>query len=389
MRKARRIIRREKAELRILAEMKRMSDLAFDELRNSESDEPSPEVVDLDLFIDFLKGRGKQPLRYKRVNLPHGVIKRLPKRVPSPSRIITKELRVNICRLTKKEIEEKTSKKNRAKLASESLNRSKSSKKSCESDLNGNKVASKGKPDDNDSDLENTNQRNTDHESNQRATPDTNQLDKRTPLVLLHNVAARSVLANVPGLNDFHLMQPQNVDQIINVVQVPGAKTQMQTTSQTSTPVTAHIQRIGQPRPSEQKPENSTPVSTNISNVVATSTSTGHTTTKTQPSTLINILSQQVIRPANIVPCGSAITGNSNGHTSNTNTTSSGNNSNSTCSSGNSSSTTTPTRRPPFINILSQQIIRPTQASKGAPNNGAYTVTETVLVWGAKIRNSD
>nr|CAI5832719.1 unnamed protein product [Callosobruchus analis] len=357
MKRARRMIRREKAERIIVADMKRMSALAFEKIRNSELAEPMPEVVDLELYIDFFRHRGEVPLKYRKIKIPKE-LKHLQRNVPSsssdPNCSITKELTVNLCRMSAQELEEAISKKDTDE------NQAKTKEKDpglCCKSLSRTKVASKGKSDDSDSDLENSNLENSDHESNQRAS---REPDKR---VLAENVAAKSLLANVPGLSDFHLMQPQNVDQIINVAQVPAAKTQNQTTSQTSTPVTAHIQRIGQPR-LEQKPENATP---------STSSSTGHTTTK--PSTLINILSQHLIRPANTVPSGSNVTGNSNGHASSTNTTSSGNNSNST-----NSSTTTPTRRPPFINILSQQIIRPTQASKGAPNNGAYTVAETVLV---------
>nr|XP_023013436.1 uncharacterized protein LOC111503376 isoform X2 [Leptinotarsa decemlineata] len=150
---------------------------------------------------------------------------------------------------------------------------------------------------------------------------------------------AKTLLANVPGLNDFRMMKPLNVDQIVNVVQVSGGRPTQNVpiqNSQTSTQITPHIQRIGQPRiSSDQKPEhsNSVTVTTNI-----TTTTTARTTTS-QPSTLINILSQQIIRPT-------------------------------------SSQANTLRRQAPLINILSQQIIRPSSTAK-TTNNTTVPVAET------------
>ncbi|EFA10971.2 uncharacterized protein LOC103314818 isoform X2 [Tribolium castaneum] len=137
----------------------------------------------------------------------------------------------------------------------------------------------------------------------------------------------RSVLSNVPGLNDYEMIRPTNVNHIVNVVQISGGRstsTGPVQNTQTSTQITPHIQRIGQPR--SDKPEhnsNSEPTTT----ATPASTSANKPTTS-QPSTLINILSQQIIRP-----------GQSN------------------CIRNRSS---------PLINILSQQIIRPatTQSNK-------------------------
>ncbi|KAG5895064.1 hypothetical protein JTB14_021031 [Gonioctena quinquepunctata] len=143
---------------------------------------------------------------------------------------------------------------------------------------------------------------------------------------------AKSVLANIPGLNDFQMMKPLNVDHIVNVVQVSGNRTTQNVpiqNTQTSTQITPHIQRIGQPRITDQKAEHSNSVT---STTITTSTTTSVRTATSQPSTLINILSQQIIRPGNA--------------TSNT-----------------------VRRQPPLINILSQQIIRPSVTAKTVNNS--------------------
>ncbi|KAK9758472.1 hypothetical protein QE152_g475 [Popillia japonica] len=128
-----------------------------------------------------------------------------------------------------------------------------------------------------------------------------------------------SVLANVPGLNDTELIQPAPVDSIVQVVQIAGGRQSSavnSTNTQTSTQVSPHIQRIGQPR---DKPETTTE-NTNTVTTIKTST-TNSKPVSTQSPTLINILSQQIIRPGQ----------------SNTSRQIPG----------------------PLINILSQQVIRP------------------------------
>ncbi|KAK4871758.1 hypothetical protein RN001_015882 [Aquatica leii] len=133
---------------------------------------------------------------------------------------------------------------------------------------------------------------------------------------------ATSVLAQVPGLNDLQMIRPSSVDRIVQVVQVPGARTTANVpipNTQTSTQVTPHIQRIGQPR--AEKPvttESETTTSTTVG------TSTAATSTTSESPTLINILSQQIIRPANQNNCVNL-----------------------------------KPRTSPLINILSQQIIKP------------------------------
>ncbi|CAH1153429.1 unnamed protein product [Phaedon cochleariae] len=147
---------------------------------------------------------------------------------------------------------------------------------------------------------------------------------------------AKSILANVPGLDNFQMMRPLNVSPIVNVVQISGGRQAQNVpiqNTQTSTQVTPHIQRIGQPRISDQKPENSSVTSSIIT--TSTTTTTIARTATTQPSTLINILSQQIIRPV--------------------------------------SAQNNPMRRqPPLINILSQQIIRPSI-------QGVKTVTNSIV----------
>ncbi|KAJ8926893.1 hypothetical protein NQ314_020745 [Rhamnusium bicolor] len=163
------------------------------------------------------------------------------------------------------------------------------------------------------------------------------------PRVLLERIHvdnrnyARSVLANVPGLNDYQMIRPTNVNHIVNVVQVSGGRSSQNVpiqNTQTSTQVSPHIQRIGQPRVADQKPEHSNSIIT--STTTLTTTTTTAKTTTTQPSTLINILSQQIIRPV-------------------------------------TTQTNTVRRQTPLINILSQQIIRPSQTQKTTANSGVAT----------------
>lgn len=155
----------------------------------------------------------------------------------------------------------------------------------------------------------------------------------------LDSAFARSVLSTVPGLQDFEMIRPAIVDQIVNVVQVSGSRTASNVpvqTTQTSTQITPHIQRIGQPR--SDKPELS---ETTASSTTATTTVTTSKPSTSQPSTLINILSQQIIRP-----------GQSNCVRS---------------------------RPSPLINILSQQIIRPanTPVKTTEPPTGTFQKTST------------
>lgn len=164
-------------------------------------------------------------------------------------------------------------------------------------------------------------------------------IDEMNPCVVLERLPldtnyVRSILSNVPGLNDYEMIRPTNVDHIVNVVQISGgrsASTVPVQNTQTSTQITPHIQRIGQPR--NDKPEHNSNSDVTTTTVTPASTSSTKPTTS-QPSTLINILSQQIIRP-----------GQSN------------------CIRNRSS---------PLINILSQQIIRPatTQVKTAGQSEG-------------------
>lgn len=150
------------------------------------------------------------------------------------------------------------------------------------------------------------------------------------------NTDAKSVLANVPGLNDTELIQPAPVDSIVQVVQIAGGRPNSavnSTNTQTSTQVSPHIQRIGQPR---DKPETTTE---NTTTVTTSKTSTTNSKpVSTQAPTLINILSQQIIRPGQ----------------SNSNRPVSG----------------------PLINILSQQVIRPANTT-ATPTKTTTTVSSS------------
>lgn len=127
------------------------------------------------------------------------------------------------------------------------------------------------------------------------------QLLKR-PMVILEKLSLeserviKSLLAGVPGLNDLQLIQPEDNDRVVQVVQVSGGRPTSTVTSQntqTSTQITPHIQRVGQPR--NDKPPGS--VSENSEPPAVTSTAP-EKPARSQPSTLINILSHQVITPA-------------------------------------------------------------------------------------------
>lgn len=156
---------------------------------------------------------------------------------------------------------------------------------------------------------------------------------KRLDMDKLKNINVNSVLENVPGLHDTEMIRPGNVDSVVQVVQVAGGRstTTVPTNNQTSTQVSPHIQRIGQPR--VDKPESNSETASGTKSSTASSISKP---SSTQPSTLINILSQQA-RP-----------------------TSSPNNPRPT--------------RPPFINILSQQILRP--ATSPTKHSTSSTSTE-------------
>nr|XP_022915068.1 uncharacterized protein LOC111425338 isoform X1 [Onthophagus taurus] len=142
---------------------------------------------------------------------------------------------------------------------------------------------------------------------------------------------AKNVLANVPGMKDTGLIQPPPVANVVQVVQMTGRSTNASTGSQTSTQVSPHIQRIGQPR--QDKPETS-------EDAAAATTSKASSNSKpatTQPSSLINILSHPVIRTS----AGTAASG----------------------------------RTPPVINILSNQIIRPASATRVTRSASTATAT--------------
>lgn len=177
------------------------------------------------------------------------------------------------------------------------------------------------------------------------------------------------LFADVPGLNSLEMIRPSVMHPTIQVVQITNnipntqqvrpAKSQSNTTATTSnlitsTPVTAHIQRVGQP-PVQEKQDNEnesiantqgssdTRISSSSDNtVIPTDTVTPTTTTKPPNSqttpTLVNILSQQIIRPGQ--------------------------------------STTPTSRNSALINILSQQIIKP--PSTQLPQKVYNVVTSTM-----------
>ncbi|XP_044765916.1 uncharacterized protein LOC123322135 isoform X2 [Coccinella septempunctata] len=143
-------------------------------------------------------------------------------------------------------------------------------------------------------------------------------------LSVINNNYVRSVLANVPGLHDTELMRPANTNMVVNVVQIAGGRPNSSVpvvNAQTSTQITPHIQRIGQPRVEKPQTEQIDNSETMVTSTV-TSVSSSVKPSTSQPSTLINILSQQVIRPGQSSNC-------------------------------------VKTRPTPLINIVSHQIIRP------------------------------
>uniref|UniRef100_A0A1Y1N9Y8 Uncharacterized protein n=1 Tax=Photinus pyralis TaxID=7054 RepID=A0A1Y1N9Y8_PHOPY len=147
--------------------------------------------------------------------------------------------------------------------------------------------------------------------------------------------SASSVLAHVPGLNDLQLIRPSSVDRIVQVVQVPGARSIGNVpvpNAQTSTQVTPHIQRIGQPRTEK-------PLASDSDSTTATTSATT-TNAASESPTLINILSQQIIRPATQNNCVKP-------------------------------------RASPLINILSQQIIKPAAAVSNSKVTSSSSTTDT------------
>lgn len=164
---------------------------------------------------------------------------------------------------------------------------------------------------------------------------------KRLDIDKLKTFSINSLLNNVPGLHDTEMMRPSAVDNVVQVVQIAGGRSSatVQTpNNQTSTQVTPHIQRIGQPR--IDKPESNTPDATTVTK--SSTTTTNAKPSSAQPSTLINILSQQIIRP------------------------------------GQSANTRPP--RPPYINILSQQIIRPANSTTSSKHSTNTTSAEASQV---------
>ncbi|XP_050313058.1 uncharacterized protein LOC126748101 isoform X2 [Anthonomus grandis grandis] len=117
---------------------------------------------------------------------------------------------------------------------------------------------------------------------------------------------------DVPGLYDYSLLLPAKVNHIVNVVQhsVPRSPSTGDQNVQTSTQITPHIQRIGQPKASKsdespaEKTSNSLVVS---SSGINQSSFVNHNSNGPRPhktpdqvsrqASNVNILSQQVIRP--------------------------------------------------------------------------------------------
>ncbi|KAJ8950309.1 hypothetical protein NQ318_021167 [Aromia moschata] len=165
------------------------------------------------------------------------------------------------------------------------------------------------------------------------------------PRVLLERIHidknyARSVLANVPGLNDYQMIRPTNVNHIVNVSKSLVADKPRVFPYKVLKPVprSVHI--------SKELDNPSVPSTTTL-----TTTTTTVKTTTSQPSTLINILSQQIIRP---------VTTQSN----------------------------TVRRQAPLINILSQQIIRPSQSQKTVANTVTTTENQSAVTTEQQIINN-
>ncbi|KAL1493032.1 hypothetical protein ABEB36_011174 [Hypothenemus hampei] len=113
---------------------------------------------------------------------------------------------------------------------------------------------------------------------------------------------------NIPGLHDYSEILPKHVKYVVNVVQhsVPRSSTVPNQNTQTSTQVTPHIQRIGQPKivdrkpDAEQTPSNSSVPSTSVSQPSTLINILSSPKTKSGPTRApyVNILSQQILRPS-------------------------------------------------------------------------------------------
>ncbi|XP_030762318.1 uncharacterized protein LOC115887126 isoform X2 [Sitophilus oryzae] len=163
--------------------------------------------------------------------------------------------------------------------------------------------------------------------------------------------SVRSVLRNVPGLNDFSEVRPGSTVQVVNVVQVSStrASTVANQNMQTSTQVSPHIQRIGQPKLPDQKSESASEQAQSASSVTPVSAQNPKPSTSQSP-TLINILNSQIMPGQR---------------------------------------TAAAVRQAPFINILSQQIIKqpnqpvrkPTKIfSNASPNTPSNTSAQPATV---------
>lgn len=103
-----------------------------------------------------------------------------------------------------------------------------------------------------------------------------------------------SALAGVPGLNDLQMVRPSSVDRIVHVVQMSGARPiTSSSTSQMSTPVTPHIQRIGQPESMDV-----------VASTTGSSSEVTVVTTKANSSPVVNVISHQIIRPMQMIKPG-------------------------------------------------------------------------------------
>ncbi|XP_066259862.1 uncharacterized protein [Euwallacea similis] len=150
------------------------------------------------------------------------------------------------------------------------------------------------------------------------------------PMDRSHGVGPLKI--QIPGLNDYSEILPNNVNHVVNVVQHTVSRSPSVTgqNTQTSTQITPHIQRIGQPKTPDRKSDNFE----NNAEVSPASSSTDAVpiTTNAQQSTLINILSSSKPGQKSSAPRG------------------------------------------PFVNILSQQIIRPTHGSVERPATAVIKV---------------
>ncbi|XP_019765180.2 uncharacterized protein LOC109540997 isoform X2 [Dendroctonus ponderosae] len=123
---------------------------------------------------------------------------------------------------------------------------------------------------------------------------------------------------NIPGLKDYSEILPRNVNHVVNVVQhtIPRSSSVTNQNTQTSTQVTPHIQRIGQPKLPDRKPDryenesdqapasspvSKSPLTTNASTLIniLSNAKPGQMKSVTASQTpFVNILSQQVLNPA-------------------------------------------------------------------------------------------